>query len=221
MKSPINVLIVDDHPFIIQAYRNALNKYSEQGYEFTVTQAGDCKAGYETITDPKNDFQMAMFDISMPEYAEKGIRSGEDLAMLMHETMPECKVILLTMHSEPEKVNNIVRNINPSGLIIKNDITFDELIFAMDRILHEENYYSQTVIKLIGHKQNFDHNLDTIDTQIIYQLSKGVPGNELIKYIPLSPNSIENRKAKIKITLGVEYCSDEELVEAAKEKGII
>ena len=44
--SPINVLIVDDHPFIIQAYRNALNKYSEQGIEFNVTQANDCKTGY-------------------------------------------------------------------------------------------------------------------------------------------------------------------------------
>ena len=43
MNSPINVLIVDDHPFIIEAYKNAINKYSQQGYEFTISQAGDCK----------------------------------------------------------------------------------------------------------------------------------------------------------------------------------
>lgn len=51
MNKPINVLIVDDHPFIIEAYKNAINKYSQQGYEFTISQAGDCKKGYELITD--------------------------------------------------------------------------------------------------------------------------------------------------------------------------
>ena len=35
----MKILIVDDHPFIIQAYKNALEKYSQQGYEFEVIQA--------------------------------------------------------------------------------------------------------------------------------------------------------------------------------------
>ena len=112
MTSPIKVLIVDDHPFIIQAYKNAIDKYSLQGYTFEVTQASDCKSGYEQITNPANHFNLAMFDISMPEYAEKGIHSGEDLAKLMTEKMPDCKIMLLTMHTELLKINNIIKNIH-------------------------------------------------------------------------------------------------------------
>ena len=93
MKNPIHILIVDDHPFIIQAYRNALDKYSQQGYEFVVTQANNCKTGYESITEAKTPFDVAFFDISMPEYAEKGIYSGEDLAALIKTEMPECKIV--------------------------------------------------------------------------------------------------------------------------------
>ena len=32
MTKSMKILIVDDHPFIIQAYKNALEKYSQQGY---------------------------------------------------------------------------------------------------------------------------------------------------------------------------------------------
>ena len=78
----MKILIVDDHPFIIQAYKNALEKYSQQGYEFEVIQANNCKSGYENIVESKIPFNVAFFDISMPEYAEKGIYSGEDYELL-------------------------------------------------------------------------------------------------------------------------------------------
>jgi DNA-binding NarL/FixJ family response regulator len=221
MTNPIHILIVDDHPFIIQAYRNALDKYSQQGYEFIVTQANNCKSGYESITEAKTPFDVAFFDISMPEYAEKGIYSGEDLAALMKTTMPGCKIILLTMHTELLKINNIIKNINPSGLIIKNDLTFDELIFAFDKIINDESYYSQTVIKLVGQAQYNNIELDAFDKQILFHLSKGVKTKDLPQYIPLSLSAIEKRKLSIREILEVKGGSDIDLINEAKTKGVI
>jgi DNA-binding NarL/FixJ family response regulator len=221
MTNPINILIVDDHPFIIQAYRNALDKYSQQGYEFVVTQANNCKTGYESITDAITLFDVAFFDISMPEYAEKGIYSGEDLAALMKTQMPDCKIILLTMHTELLKINNIIKNINPSGLIIKNDLTFDELIFAFDKIINNESYYSQTVIKLVGQAQYNNIELDAFDKQILFHLSKGVKTKDLPQYIPLSLSAIEKRKLNIREILEVSGGSDIDLINEAKTKGVI
>ena len=217
----MNILIVDDHPFIIQAYKNALDKYSLQGYEFDVTQANNCKSGYENIIDSKKPFDVAFFDISMPEYAEKGIYSGEDLATLMKKEMPGCKVILLTMHTELLKINNIIKNINPNGLIIKNDLTFDELIFAFDKIINNESYYSQTVIKLVGQAKYNDIELDAFDKQILFHLSKGVKTKDLPQYIPLSLSAIEKRKLNIREILEVKGGSDIDLINEAKTKGVI
>ena len=221
MTNPINILIVDDHPFIIQAYRNALDKYSKQGYEFIVTQANNCKTGYESITEAKVPFDVAFFDISMPEYAEKEIYSGEDLAALIKTEMPNCKIILLTMHTELLKINNIIKNINPSGLIIKNDLTFDELIFAFDKIIKNESYYSQTVIKLVGQAQYNNIELDAFDKQILFHLSKGVKTKDLPQYIPLSLSAIEKRKLNIREILEVKGGTDIDLINEAKEKGVI
>jgi DNA-binding NarL/FixJ family response regulator len=221
MTKSMNILIVDDHPFIIQAYKNALDKYSQQGYEFDVTQANNCKSGYENIVDAKRPFDVAFFDISMPEYAEKGIYSGEDLATLMKKEMPGCKVILLTMHTELLKINNIIKNINPNGLIIKNDLTFDELIFAFDKIINNESYYSQTVIKLVGQAQYNNIELDAFDKQILFHLSKGVKTKDLPQYIPLSLSAIEKRKLNIREILEVKGGSDIDLINEAKTKGVI
>jgi DNA-binding NarL/FixJ family response regulator len=221
MKSPIQILIVDDHPFIIEAYKNAINKYGQKGFEFVVTQANNCKTGYENITDSSKHFDIAFFDISMPEYAEKGIYSGEDLAMLMKTQMPDCKVILLTMHTELLKINNIIKNINPSGLIIKNDLTFDELLFAFDKIINNESYYSQTVIKLVGQAQYNNIELDVFDKQILFHLSKGVKTKDLPTYIPLSLSAIEKRKLNIREILEVAGGTDIDLIREAKNKGVI
>lgn len=221
MSEKINILIVDDHPFIIEAYKNAIKGYNTGNYDFTIIQASDCRSGYDQITNPDNSFQIAFFDISMPPYEEKNMRSGEDLAMLIKDRMPDCKVILLTMHTELLKISNIIKVINPNGLVIKNDLTFDELLTAFDKILKNENYYSQTVMRLIGQIQADTIDVDQFDKQILYHLSKGIKTKDIPSYVPLSLSAVEKRKINLKENLGIKGGSDIDLIREAKGKGIL
>ena len=93
-----NILIVDDHPFIIEGYKNAITRYKPDNYEFFITQAKDCESAYTIISNPvKQNFDIAFLDISMPAFEDQNLYSGEDLAKLIMEKMPNCKIILLTM----------------------------------------------------------------------------------------------------------------------------
>jgi DNA-binding NarL/FixJ family response regulator len=222
MARKMNILIVDDHPFIIEGYKNAINSYNASEYQFNITQANDCKSGHDIITNPDTDsFDIAFFDISMPAYEDKNIHSGEDLAKLIKQQMPLCKVILLTMHTELLKINTIIKNINPNGLIIKNDLTFDELLVAFDKILKNENYYSQTVVKFVSQSQYENIEIDSFDKQILFHLSKGTKTKDIPSYVPLSLSAVEKRKLNLKETLGVKGASDIELIAEAKNKGIL
>lgn len=223
MATLVNILIVDDHPFIIEAYKNAIKGYNSKGaYEFVITQAKDCKTGYEAITAPGiQPFGIAFFDLSMPTYEEKGIFSGEDLALLIKNEMPDCKIILLTMHTELLKINTIIKNINPNGLVIKNDLTFDELLIAFDKILKEENYYSQTVVKLVSQIQYDNIEIDAFDKQILFHLSKGTKTKDIPQYVPLSLSAVEKRKLNLKDTLDIRGGSDIDLIREAKNKGLL
>src|SRR5690606_771589 len=203
-------------------YKNAINSYSASDYTFTIRQANDCRTAYNIITNPDTEsFDIAFFDISMPAYEEMNIFSGEDLAMLIKEKMPLCKVVLLTMHTELIKINNIIKNINPSGLIIKNDLTFDELLVAFNKILKNENYYSQTVVKFVAQSQYNNIELDPFDKQILYHLSKGTKTKDIPSFVPLSLSAVEKRKLNLKELLEVKGGSDVELIQEAKNKGLI
>lgn len=221
-KKQSNILIVDDHPFIIQGYKNAITRYKPEEFEFVITQGNDCEKAYNIITDGSIDhFDIAFLDISMPSYEEKNIFSGEDLAKLLLEYMPNCKIILLTMFSELLKIKTIIKTINPDGLVIKNDLTFDELLFAFDTVIKNKKYYSESVLKMISQAEADTIEIDPLDKQILFHLSKGTKLNDMNQYIPLTLAAIKQRKINLKELLSVEQGSDADLVREAKNKGLL
>ena len=217
-----NILIVDDHPFIIQGYKNAITRYNPNEFEFLIEEAKDCKSAYEIITNSETiAFDIAFLDISMPVYEEKGMFSGEDLAKLLMEYMPKCKIILLTMYTELLKIKNLISAINPNGLVIKNDLTFDELLFGFDKVMKNEIYYSQSIQKMIDLAESEAIEIDVFDKQILFHISKGTKTTDIPQYIPISLEAIEKRKQNLKELLNLKEDSDMELVREAKNKGLL
>lgn len=217
-----NILIVDDHPFIIEGYKNGITRYNPDKFEFSISQAIDCKSGYEIITDPETKaFDIAFLDISMPAYEEKEIYSGEDLARLLMEFMPNCKVILLTMYTEELKIKNIIDTIHPAGLVIKNDLTFDELLFGFDKVIKNEIYYSQSIQKMMNLALQDAIELDVFDKQILFYISKGTKTTDIPQYVPISLEAVEKRKSNLKKALNIESESDTALVQEAKNRGLL
>jgi len=217
-----NILIVDDHPFIIEGYKNGITRYKPTEFEYSISQAVDCESAYEIITDPKiKKFDIAFLDISMPAYEEKGLHSGEDLARLLKEFMPHCKIILLTMYTELLKIRNIIDSINPNGLVIKNDLTFDELLFGFDKVIKNEIYYSESIQKMMDLAQQDAVEIDVFDKQILFHISKGTKAEDIPQYVPISLEAVEKRKLKLKKLLDVEEESDTELVREAKNRGLL
>jgi DNA-binding NarL/FixJ family response regulator len=217
-----NILIVDDHPFIIQGYKNGITRYKPTEYEYSFLEAKDCKSAYDIITNPETaPFDIAFLDISMPSYDEKGIFSGEDLAKLLNEYMPNCKIILLTMYTELLKIRTIIDDINPLGLVIKNDLTFDELLFGFNKVINNDTYYSQSIQKMIDQSLQETIEIDLFDKQILFHISKGTKTKDIPQYVPISLSAIEKRKLNLKKLLDIKDETDIELVREAKNRGLL
>jgi DNA-binding NarL/FixJ family response regulator len=217
-----NILIVDDHPFIIQGYKNAIVRYNPNEYEFSITDAKDCKSAYDIITNRETPvFDIAFLDISMPSYDEKGIFSGEDLAELLQIFMPNCKVILLTMYTELLKIRTLIDEINPSGLVIKNDLTFKEFLFGFDKVINNQLYYSESIQKMMDQSLYEAIEIDLFDQKILFHISKGTKEEDITHFIPISLQAIVTRKLNLKKILGVADGTDMELVKIAKDRGLL
>ena len=219
----LNILIVDDHPLIIEGYKNAINSYPANGIKFKITAAKDCKSGYDAIMDAVNaPFSVALLDFSMPTYPEKNIFTGEDLALLLRKEMPNCKIALLTMHTELLKISAIVEDLKPNALIIKNDLTFDELLIAFAAVMNDEFYYSTTVKSSVKKvKEDYSLEIDSFDKQILFHLSKGTAVLDIPRYVPLLLEAIEQRIQNLSELLGSALNDNHALVKAARERNLV
>jgi len=112
--------------------------------------------------------------------------------------LPEAKIIILTMFNEAFRILNIIKGINPEGLLIKTDLTSRELAEAFQHILVSPPYYSSTVNNFLKTTVTNEIYVDEINRKILHLLSQGVKTNLLKDHIDLSMSAIEKRK-KIKI----------------------
>lgn len=218
----VKILMVDDHPSMIEGYKIILS-YNNLGFEIETTTAFNCESAYEIITNKskKASFDLVFLDYSLPPYEEKNIASGEDLAMLTKTHLPDSKIVMLTSHTEALVLYNILRNVEPAGLLVKSDFTADELLIAFDIIMKGEIYHSVTVKQCMKELLSKKVYLDNFNRQIITLLAQGIKTKSLPNHLNLSISSIEKRKVQIKDYFCIEKGTDEDIIREAKRLGLI
>ncbi len=219
----IKVLIVDDHPMIIEGYKHALRGINSDERTLPIDTSDSCDGAYAKIKNASTGtaYDVVFLDIKLPPSADGKIISGEDLGIKVKELLPDTKVVILTMFNNNFRIHNILKNINPDGFLVKSDVTSDELMRAFQVVLTDPPYYSHTVTKLLRTRIINEVVLDDIDRNILFHLSKGIKTKNLTEYIPLSLAAIEKRKRHLKEVFDVEKKGDESLLEQARNTGFL
>lgn len=219
-------LIIDDHPLITEAYKNAFHFIEKQNDEisFLIHLAHDCDSASQVIeqhhtTNKKID--IVFLDISLPPSSNGKIISGEDLGIKINNLLPETKTIVSTTFNDNYRIHSIIKSINPDGFLIKNDITPKELISAIETVIHQPPYYSKTVLNLLRKQISNEFIIDDYDRKILFELSLGAKTKDILKIVPLSKAAIDKRKAHLKEIFDIKSSEDRELIKIAKEKGFI
>ncbi|MDL2144173.1 MULTISPECIES: response regulator [Flavobacterium] len=220
----LNILIVDDHPMTVDSYINLLSDGEFQQNLPNFIKSHNCEDAYNKIIlhhKQNINIDFALLDINLPPYKQSNINDGIDLAYLIKEKFPNCKIVLLTMRSEPLTVDKIIKGIRPEGFISKSDINFEQFPVICKNIIKGEIFRSDTIVE--SQRELFKKNInwDNHDNQILILISEGVKTVNLPEYIPLSMSAIEKRKANIKDQLLKGKGSDKDLIEKAKTLGLL
>ena len=219
----IHILMVDDHPIIIEGYQNTLMATKKDHQNLIIDTANTCDAANLLMQKSANGqpYDVCFFDISLPPSEDGAITSGEDLAKICRDILPEAKVIILTMFNESYRIHNIVKNINPDGFLIKSDLTSSELAEAFHHILMDPPYYSSTVSNFLNKAVVHEIYVDEINRKILYLLSNGIKTRSLPEHINLSMSAIEKRKKQLKLLFSIDNGKDEALINEARKKGFL
>lgn len=184
----------------------------------------NCEDAFHILHQTKHDeekIHFAFIDINLPPYLEKQLFSGNDIAQIIRDYFPDCKIIIISMHSEPVWVSQIFNSINPEGLIAKSDINYKSFPEVFESVENDEIYYSKSIKNSRKAMIQTNINWDEIDSKILHLIAEGVKTKDLPKYIPLSLSAIEKRKASIKKQFILEFGSNKELLDSAKNLGLI
>lgn len=218
----MNILLVDDHPMTVEGFMNALLKSNFLKEEPVFTKTHSCEGAYSAVTNAvrnKNLFDLAILDQGLPNYPEQFIESGSDLALLIKKHMPDCKIIMVTAHTEVLIVYDIAKKVRPDGLVIKNDITPDNLQEIVTEVLEGGLYHSPIVKNCINEIWKKELMVEDANRQILLYLSKGFKIKELEPIIYLTTSAIQKRIIRMKKAFDV--TDDTGLVKEAVKQGFI
>ncbi len=218
----VKILMVDDHQLMIEGYKAMLALNKEQ-HTVEVTTANTCEEAYTIISDAKNAnyFDLVFLDYSIPSYPEKKILNGEDLGVLIRKQMPNTKIIMLTAHFDAIRLYNVVKKINPNGLLIKSDFKPPQLLEAFETVLRGDLYMTSTAKEKLREPLFTQGLLDSEDRKIIELLAEGLQIKSIADKMNVSEDKIKKRKSKIKDLLGIEKGSDEDILRECRALGLL
>lgn len=195
------ILLVDDHPLIVEGYVLALSKDWEYWGNIVFKKSFDCTSAKNSIDNAVETgdlFDLAIVDFSLPKEEKFHWNDGGDVVNYLQKVMPSCKTMILTGHTEVITLYNIFKNISPNGLVSKHEITPENLIDIVRKVCSGERYQSDIVKHCLSEIVRKEMMFDDFNREILVLLSKGYKLQELENHIPLSNPTIKKRLTKMK-----------------------
>lgn len=215
----INILMVDDHPMILEGYESILSRLKLGNCNISIDTANSCELAWEKITS--GTYHIVLLDINFPVSEDSEFLSGEELGIKIRKEYPGIKLVILTFTEEPFRLNSILTNIKPAGFLLKGQTSSKNLIHCMETVITSPPYFGPKISELLQTELNYKFSLDETDRIILHQLSLGTKTKDLPDYVNLSLRSVEDRKKRLKKNFGVAEGDTKTLLQKARENGYI
>ena len=200
------ILVADDHAIVKEGLVSLLKEH-----DFNLV--GAVSDGVELVQEARRlKPEVIISDISMPR-----LSGLEAIERITAEHLP-CKIIVLTMHRDPDLAARAVKA-GASGILLK-DSAGDELVTAIEHVLQGRLYLTpamtREVVERMGQREDTDvPELTQRQREVLRLVLKGHRMKEIGAILDLSPRTVESHKYEIMDLLGVR--STAELVRYAIE----
>lgn len=199
----IRLLIVDDHPLVLDGITACLEE--EENIE-VIGQASNGQEAVEKAHALRPD--VVLMDISMP------VMTGLEATVLLTEQLPDCRVLILSMHDETEYIVKIMQA-GAAGYVLK-DVAPRELLYAIETVHSNNTYFSskasQMLLKTVTHPQEpqtpiteqpSKSPLTAREKTILTEIAMGKGNKEIASLLNISIRTVETHRQNIKGKLDI------------------
>lgn len=205
----IKVLLVDDHPLVLEGIRAVIETFSH----IEVVGATSCARDALTIAG-RTEPDVVMMDINMPEL------NGLDAIELFKEQHPTTRLLMLSMHDSREYISTSVMY-GASGYVLK-DVSTSEIIAAIEAVAAGGTFFSSgvsDVLMRIDDSQKFSGPLTTREQSVLLLVAEGKSSKDVAQLLDISTRTVETHRKNIKKKLDIGTTAG--LTRYAIESGLI
>ncbi len=202
---PIKVLLVDDHPLVLEGINSVLETYS---HIEIVGAASSVKQALEIATQTQPD--VVMMDINMSDI------NGLDAIELFKEQHPRARLLMLSMHDSKEYISTSVMY-GAFGYVLK-DVSTNEIVSAIETVASGETYFSTGVSDALLTQTNKSP-LTTREQAVLVLVAEGVSSRIAAQILDISIRTVETHRKNIKKKLNIKTTVG--LTRYAIENGLI
>lgn len=152
MNRVIKVLLIDSNSSSIEVYKIALKniKLKNENLKFEIYESNNYDLAIELLKNIAKGFDIVFLDVRLLFSNNSNILSGEYVGFEIRKKHKKTKIIVSTSYNNTSRILSLIKNINPDGFLIKNDLTTETLIDAINHvILTHLNYYSKSVLEIL------------------------------------------------------------------------
>jgi DNA-binding NarL/FixJ family response regulator len=197
-----SVLIIDDHPIVLQGCRRIL----QDAGVATIFEARDLVGGYRLYRRHRPD--AVIVDL---ELHHAGGLGGLTLIQRIHAHDPRTRILVFSMHSDPAIV---ARTLEAGALgYVNKDTSSEELVHAFEQVMAGTPYLSSDLAMKValartGLKRNPLDDLTPRQLQTLSLLAKGKPYGEIASDLNLSYKTVANTCSELKHKLKAKNLPD-------------
>jgi len=212
MKEKIEVMLVDDHPLMLDGVKGRLEENEGIRVVGTVEDGRKVEAEVERLQP-----DIVFMDVSLPG------TNGLDLTKMLRERWPQLAVIVLSMHDNREYVRRAVDN-GASGYILKNAPS-RELVEAVEAVMKGEHYFSaelsqKMVSELLGGEKAEERSVLTPrQREVLIGIASGKTSKEIAEEMGISARTAETHRDDIMKRLRIHTVAG--LTRYAVKKGMV
>lgn len=184
----VNLVIVDDHPLIIQGLKALLSSHEQLNVLASFTAGGEVIAFLQG-----QEVDVVILDISLPDC------NGMDICREIKTMAPATRVIALTNHNERSLIMQMLQN-GANGYLLKN-ASSEELLSSIAQVMNGQLSFSTGIEEIITqpavYEQGSVPKLTRRELEVLKLIAAGETSAVIADQLCVSPLTIEMHRRNL------------------------